>query len=68
MLADQVDLAQQQHISKLHLFDQQVADGSLIVVPQGFATARQAVRRLIIAQEVKAIDHRHHGVQPCHVA
>ncbi|MCY1421815.1 hypothetical protein D9M71_374800 [compost metagenome] len=64
MAADQVDLAEQDHIGKLHLFDQQVTDRTLVVLAQGFAMAGQAFSRLVITQEVQPVDNRDHGVQP----
>ncbi|MCY1411554.1 hypothetical protein D9M71_269420 [compost metagenome] len=63
--ADQVDLAQQNHVGKFHLFDQQVTDRALIFFTKGFATAGQAFGCLIITQEVQTIDHGDHGVQAC---
>ncbi|MCY1431121.1 hypothetical protein D9M71_470830 [compost metagenome] len=67
MLADQVDLAQQQYICELDLFDQQITDRPLVFFAQRFTTAGQALCCLIVAQEVQAIDHGDHGVQSRHI-
>ena len=63
-LADQVDLADQDDVSELHLLDQQVGDRALVFFAQGFATAGQAIGLMEVAQEVHPVDHRDHGVQP----
>ena len=63
-LADQVNLADEDHVGELHLLDQQVGDRAFVLLAQGFATAGQAVGLMEIAQEVHPVDHRDHGVQP----
>ncbi|MNF73735.1 hypothetical protein D3C84_557450 [compost metagenome] len=61
---DQIDLADEQHIGELHLFDQQFADAALVVAAQGLTLAGQGLRVQVVAQEVHPIDDCDKGVQP----
>ncbi len=61
--ADQVDLAEQDDVGKLDLLDQQVGNRAIIVFTHGFTACGQAVCRLVIEQEVHAVDYGDHGVQ-----
>ncbi len=60
---DQVDLADQDDVGKLHLFDQQLGDRAFVVLAKGFAVAGQALGLVEVTQEVHPVDHRDHGVQ-----
>ena len=64
---DQIDLADEDHVSEFHLLNQQVSDRALILFAQGFATTGQRLGLVKVAQEVDPVDYRDHGVQPCQV-
>ncbi|KAI3485014.1 hypothetical protein L1887_51789 [Cichorium endivia] len=64
--ADQVDLAQENHVGEFNLIDQQVADRALVVFTQGFAARGEAFGGLVVTQEVEAVDDGDHGVEPGH--
>ncbi len=59
---DQINFADEDDVSELHLLDQQLSDGALIVLAQCFAPACQAFGFVEVAQEVDPVDYRDHGV------
>jgi len=60
---DQVDLADQDDVSELHLVDQQVGDRTLVVLAQAFTAAGEAVGGMQITKEIHPVDHRDQRVE-----
>ncbi|MNS80542.1 hypothetical protein D3C72_1142230 [compost metagenome] len=61
--ADQVDLAEQNHIGELDLLNQQIGNRTFVFFAKCFSPGGQAFGSLIIEQEVHTVDHRDHGVE-----
>ena len=60
----QIGLTDQDHVAELNLLNQQIRHAAQIVLAQALAGLLQALRLLVLLDEIHPVDHRHQGIQP----
>ncbi len=67
LVADQIDFVNHQHITKLHLLDQQIHHATGILLSKRLSPGVNTLFRAVVVKKVKGIYNGHHGIEARHV-